>query len=252
MATRWNVPNRGCGVYTHSYPGLRTGYPNLVTMMKTTRERRLYPLVQRWVKRHFRCFRAEVNRGLIYGRIDVIGVRDVGGELSGDVETIAVEVKKGTAPFGTASGQTLGYNVYVNRVYLADERDKSFSPDELQIASHLGIGLIQVRAGQCKEVLSSPFYNPIPKLNLALLEKLRLGKCQLCDCFFETSEVRRGRRYSKVTTENIKKAENEEKGVRFFLHDIDWRKRKTKYYSERRFICPDCVYSFFSKLPQKA
>src|SRR5437764_15255149 len=99
--------------------------------MKADLENTLYPYVERWLKRHFLCFRTAINKGLRHSRIDVVGVRDIGGDLSGDVETIAVEVKRGLFPFATASGQTLGYNVYANRVYLADVRDKSFTPDEI-------------------------------------------------------------------------------------------------------------------------
>jgi hypothetical protein len=61
---------------------------------------------------------------LRFGRIDVIGIRDIGGDLSGEVETVAVEVKRGSTPFANACGQTYGYSVYANRVYLADLRDK--------------------------------------------------------------------------------------------------------------------------------
>jgi hypothetical protein len=46
----------------------------------------------------------------------VIGVRDFGGELCGEVQTIAIEVKKKGSPFATTTGQTLGYNIYANRV----------------------------------------------------------------------------------------------------------------------------------------
>lgn len=211
-----------------------------------------YPIVARWLKRHFRCFKVEVNKGIKYGIIDAFGVRDVGGELSGDIETIAIEVKKGATRFATVGGQALAYNVYANRVYLAVVRPKTFTQDELHIASHLGIGLVHVRNGKCKEVLSSPLYNPIPKLNLWLLERLRLGKCRLCGSFFETGDMARGRRWSNVTDGKIRKALEKKKGTRFWLHKIDERKGKSgistsEYLVERRFICPDCIQSFFSE-----
>lgn len=95
--------------------------------MRKPREKSLYPLVERWLKRHYRCFATGINTGLRYSRIDVVGVRDVGGDLSGEVESIVVEVKRGTEPFATASGQALGYRVYVNRIYLADYRLSPFT-----------------------------------------------------------------------------------------------------------------------------
>src|SRR5690606_26168688 len=108
------------------------------------RESDLYPVLANWMAKHFRCFKTGTNVGLRYSRADVLGVRDVGGSLSGEIETIVIEVKRGNEPFATASGQTLGYRVYANRVYLADERSAGFSQNELHIASSLGIGLIQI------------------------------------------------------------------------------------------------------------
>src|SRR3990172_3808907 len=61
-------------------------------MPRHTAEKKLYPIVERWFRRHFRCFRTGINKGLAHGRIDVVGVRDTGGDLSGEIETIAVEV----------------------------------------------------------------------------------------------------------------------------------------------------------------
>lgn len=82
--------------------------------MKRDPEKKLYPVVIRWMRRHFGCFVTAVNRGLRHGRIDIIGLRDVGGDLSGEVETIAIEVKRGAFPFANGCGQTLGYKTYAN------------------------------------------------------------------------------------------------------------------------------------------
>ena len=214
--------------------------------MKRPTEKSLYPTIERWLKKHFRCFATGINTGLRYSRIDVVGVRDVGGDLSGEVETIVVEVKRGTEPFATASGQALGYKVYGNRVYLADYRDAPFTPDELHIASHLGIGLIQINGRKCVENLSSPHHRPITKLNLALIEKLALGWCQLCKSVFHIGESKR--RFCNVARENLKLAVTKRRGVMFWNREIAERKnrlhiRATKDGSthERRFLCPDCV-----------
>ena len=189
--------------------------------MKKVKESSLYPIVEKWLRKYHLCFKTESNKGLKYSRCDVIGVKDVGGDLSGEVETIIVEVKKGSQPFATASGQALGYKVYANKVYLADHRDKPFSDDEIAIASHLGIGLVQIQNGVCKEVLSSPYYKPIPKLNLLLLENLALGKCQLCDSFFELGE-----NLSSLSREDLKNAINDKKGLIFWSREVAERKNK--------------------------
>jgi hypothetical protein len=229
--------------------------------MPTKSEKDLYPLVAGWVRRHFVCFKTEINKGLRYSMVDVIGVRDVGGELSGEVETIAIEVKREGSPFATTSGQTLGYNVYANRVYLAEARKGPFSPDEMDIASHLGIGLIQIRDKRCIEVLSSPFYTPIRRFNLRLLETLGLGRCQLCGSFFDTGNTKnpwahmvRGEEPSEV----VLKAINEEKGLMFWNMQLAERKRKlglTKIEKgeskERSFICPECAIAIFAIDPDR-
>lgn len=218
------------------------------------KERELYPIVDRWMTKHFQCFTTVVDKGLKYGRIDVLGVRDVGGDLSGEIETIAIEVKKGITPFAKASGQTLGYRVYANRVYLADLRQGSFTTDEIHIASNLGIGLIQIKGKTCREVLSSPHYQPIMKLNLMLLESVAIGKCQMCNSFFEIG-VYKNNRYSNVTRENLKQAILKGKGMMFWNYEASRRKNKfdvrrskkgTPY--ERRYICPECVAVLFSPM----
>jgi hypothetical protein len=219
---------------------------------KVSSEAKLYPIVEKWMKKHFQCFQTAKNTGLIHGRIDVVGVRDVGGILSGDIETISIEVKRGTEAFATASGQALGYKIYANRVYLADIRSDSFSHDEIKIASHLGIGLIQIKNRKCQEILSSPFYVPMISHNLSLLEKLALGKCQSCGSFFTTGNI--NKKYNKW--ENLSRvmetAYDNYKG--FWWWHEESGKRKTKMgisnhqgdeYSDRRFMCPDCVYAFF-------
>jgi hypothetical protein len=210
--------------------------------LSNTRESNFYPIVAQWLKRYHHCFKTDINKGLRYSRIDVVGVRDIGGDLSGEVETISVEVKKGGEPFATASGQASGYKVYANLVYLADVRKTPFTPDEIDIASHLGIGLIQISGRNCREVLSSPYYKPVTRLNLLLLERLALGRCRLCDCFFVTGDEHN--RFSNLARENLKKALSDGKGLMFWNYAVGKRKRKTDatYLTyERRFICPDCI-----------
>jgi hypothetical protein len=119
------------------------------------READYYPILAKWMKKHFQCFKIGITVGTRYSRADVVGVRDTGGANSGAVELIVIEVKRGKEPFATASGQAAGYSVYANRVYLADVRKASFTPSELGIASNLGVGLIAIVNKRPKEVLSS-------------------------------------------------------------------------------------------------
>lgn len=207
------------------------------------------------MKKHFRCFATATNTGLAYSRPDVTGVRDIGGDLSGEVESIIIEVKRGDSqPFATASGQALGYRVYANRVYLAEARAKTFNAEEIQIASHLGIGLIWIKGRGITEVLSSPSYAPITRLNRLLLEKLTLGHCQLCGSVFRIGADPKNK-FSNLTREKIDKAIELERGVMFWNREVADRKRrlgirtsKEEMTFERRFICPDCVAGVFSQL----
>ncbi len=218
------------------------------------KEAELYERVEKWMKGHFRCFATATNTGLAYSRPDVTGVRDIGGDLSGEVESIIIEVKRGDSqPFATASGQALGYRVYANRVYLAEARARPFDENEIQIASHLGIGLIWIKGRGCTEVLSSPSYTPITRLNRLLLEKLALGHCQLCGSVFQIGV--RPKRFSNLTREKIGKAIELERGVMFWNREVADRKRRLGIRNsaeentfERRFICPDCVSGVFSQL----
>ena len=217
-------------------------------------EKDYYPIVQKWLKKSFKCFVSEINVGIENSRADIVGVKDVGGDFTGEIETIVVEVKRGSEAFATASGQAYGYKLYANRVYLADKRPDGFTEDEMQIASHLGIGLIQITAtNKCVEVLSSPYYKPLTKFNLKFLYKLNLAKCQFCETFFETGSSLN--RTSNLSRENISKAVKENKGLIFWNRGLNDRKEKHLIKSsrrnkevtfERRFVCPECVDFFLS------
>lgn len=210
-------------------------------------EKVYYPIVSNWLLKKYQCFKVAINTGLKHSRADIIGIRDIGGDLTGEIETIIVEVKRGLEAFATASGQAFGYTVYANRVYLADYKPEGFSQDEIQIASHLGVGLIAIgKMNRCTEVLSSPYYRALTKLNIHLLEKMSLGKCQLCESFIEIGDEKS--RYNFVTRENINRAIELEKGMMFWNRELSGRKNKhgvrivkenTTY--ERRFICSECI-----------
>ncbi len=221
-------------------------------MKKKPLEKEFYASVARWMRRHFLCFRIAINKGLRYGRIGVVGVRDVGGDFSGEIETIAVEVKRGATPFSNACGQTFGYRVYANRVYLADRREKPFNHDEIQIASCLGIGLIWMKGTKCKEVLSSPHYKPLDKLQLGLFAGMNLAMCFLCKSVFSAGEPD-GTFLGRVS-KDLKRAIKEEKGLILWNNELADRKAKLHIRGdpsvtwERRFICPDCVGSLLTKL----
>ncbi len=89
----------------------------------------------------------------------------------------------------------------------------------------MGLGLIQIYNKKCQEILSSPYHRPLTKHNLGLLEQLHLGKCQMCNSFFETGNIN-SNKYSNMARENLKRAILEEKGIMFWNREVAYRKRE--------------------------
>jgi hypothetical protein len=154
---------------------------------ENTRERDLYSRVASYLRTAVGCSDTAIDTGLQLGRIDVIGVRGIGGDLSGEAETSAVEVKAGRQPFATSAGQADGYSVYAHRCYLVDLRigRQPFNGNEIDIASRLGIGLLALRPKGVREVLSAPRNEPIERLNLELLERLGYARCTIFCATFD-------------------------------------------------------------------
>jgi hypothetical protein len=150
----------------------------------------------------------------------------------------------------------LGYQVYVNLVYLAAVTETGFKSSELEIASHLGIGLLQIKGSQCREVLSSPHHHPITRMSMELVECMALGKCQLCGTFFDIGVAERGgNRWSRVSRENFQRALANDKGLMFWNRQLAERKSKLGIRVakdggtyERRFICPDCIHYVLAQI----
>ena len=59
-----------------------------------------------------------MDKGITYGRIDVSGIRHVGGHLTGASEFVAVEVKTDREGFGTAVGQAAGFCTQTVAIWL--------------------------------------------------------------------------------------------------------------------------------------
>ncbi len=223
-------------------------------MARTKRltERDYYPYVERFLKRRFGCFVTGQDKGTKYGRVDVIGIRDLGGAVSDSVEIIAVEVKAGTQPFNTATGQAYGYSVYADRCYLADCRTGAnpFSLEEIDIASKLGVGLLAIRtAGGISEIMASPQHIPLAHMRASIIEKLGYSQCTVCGSVFKRGD---NQNFEKYVKRSVQKAFAQEQGFVYWLHDIDKRKRQgMKYVYERRYICADCIWNLYEEVLQK-
>lgn len=209
-----------------------------------------YPILENWMKIHFRCFKTGINVGTSYSRADVVGVRGTGGENSVEIELIVVEVKRGKEPFATASGQAAGYSVYANRVYLADVREGGFTPSEREIASNLGVGLIAITKKRPKEILSSREHKPIARMWFEMARKLNLFQCRICGSFVE---VEAG--YRNLTRDNVLKAIKAQTGLIYWHEEVADRKKKLKLARhgsenshERRIVCGECVSTLLAPL----
>lgn len=216
---------------------------NIVKATSNNDEKTLYTLVETWMRRKFRCFQSGTNLGFSFSRVDVLGVRDIGGSGSGEIETIGIEVKCGAGDFATACGQAVGYTVYANRVYLAQKRQQAFKQKELEIASHLGVGLVHINQYHLREALSAPYHSTLPGITIDVLDKLDLGRCQLCQSFFITGTDQRNERVS-LSVRNAVKAG---KAYQFFTEAQEARKIKARLLPDRstsydsRYICPECL-----------
>lgn len=220
------------------------------------RERDLYEPARGWATKHWDWFASGVDRGLKHGRIDVVGMRDVGGRLSGGAEVTAIEVKRGTQPFMSSVGQASGYSIYADRVYLADYRPNGFKPDELAIASRLGVGLIQIsgeKRFRFTERITAPVREPIGGLRLEVVEKLHHSKCTICGSFFERGTARSFR--ANVVAADppgpaaVIEADEQDKGLMYWLQERAARSPSdTDTIYHRRYVCPDCVGALLSQV----
>jgi hypothetical protein len=219
-------------------------------MPKTPRqpETAYYSAVERFLKKRFRCYVTAQNTGTKYGRVDVVGIRDFGGELGGEAELIAVEVKAGRQPFNTATGQAYGYSVYAERCYLADFRTSrpAFTLAEIDVASKLGVGLLAIgRRGTVQEVLSSPQHQPMITMRGQLTEKLGYSTCTVCGSLFRRGDSVNFRRHVR---QSVAKAFEEDKGLIYWLAEVNRRRRpRSEYLYVRRYVCPDCVYNLYGE-----
>jgi hypothetical protein len=217
---------------------------------KKLAEKDYYGYVEKFLKNRFDCFVTAQNRGTKFGRVDVVGIRDIGGEHKGDTEIIGVEVKGGNQPFNTATGQAYGYSVYADRCYLADVRDgaRPFTLEEIDIASKLGVGLLAIRPkGSVTEILTSPKHIPLVHMRVQLINKLGYSECMICGSTFERGD---DDNWNKYVSREIKRAVKQEKGFVYWLFDIDARKRSLssrKYVYDRRYVCAECIKNLYGE-----
>jgi hypothetical protein len=225
-----------------------------MTTSEPEREASLYRYVAAWLRNdRLSCFHTALDTGTRYGRIDVVGLRDTGGDVSGRHEVIAVEVKLGNQPFLAAAGQAAGYGVFANRCYLAERwaEKPSYADDHLEMASRLGIGLLAVTPGRRRvvEMLAAPHVEPVERFRLMLIEHLGFSVCSLCGSVFQRGDSSRFKANVRSGQGALKRAIRDDKGLMYWLWDAAKRvpdDRPLNY--RRRYLCRDCVQSVFADL----
>jgi hypothetical protein len=215
------------------------------------RESSLYPSVQSFLEKRFRCFRAAPRVGTSFvGIADVVGVRDVGGDVRGDVEVVAVEVKMTTSNFGKIMGQALGYSLFAHKCYLASlvRKNESFSEEQKELATRLGVGLLEIRRStggwKCRESLTSGNHDPQGhQLETLLRRGFRLTRCSFCGFFADSSSV----------TESWYAALRKKKMYLAWIkadRDLLFSRRRTTDW-RRVYLCSDCVNELWHGLALK-
>jgi hypothetical protein len=213
------------------------------------KEASFYSCVEEFLKSEaLGCFRTNKRVGTSFvGIADVVGVRDVGGDVRGDIEIIAVEVKKSTSNFGKILGQALGYSLFAHKCYLAVvfSNEEAFSLEQKELATRLGVGLLEIRKShgvwRCSEVLTSTNHNPHGHQMETLLRRgLGLVRCSFCGIFVDHSNV------SESWSEALRKdkvyrvwREPDRKLLFSRRKKVDWR---------RLYICKDCVKELWEGL----
>jgi len=225
---------------------------------KDLRESDLYMPVEKWAKKHFGCFATGINKGTDYGRVDVVGLRQVPGDLSAETEFLCIEVKKGTQPFLNSLGQASSYSVYGDYSYLAEYRpDAPFSDVERVLAERLGIGLIRINRHLAVSLVSTARRcNPDENFRLRIADQLGFVRCVMCTTFFPRKRGNQNwgniQRHIGNRAKMISSVEDG-KGIVFWSddaskHDVthDLRHGDDRIYN-RRFMCNTCSDLFLSR-----
>jgi hypothetical protein len=232
------------------------GYSELMAK-SALRESDLYKPVERWAKRHFGCFATGVNKGTDYGRVDVVGLRQVPGDLSSDTEFICIEVKKGTQPFLNALGQASAYSIYGDYSYLAEFRPAApFSEEERVLAERLGIGLIRINGRSEVSLISTARRcTPVENFRLRIADQLGYVRCVVCATYFPRSNGKASwgnlQRHIQSRRRMIESLA-EGRGLVFWPDDASRQdvthtvRHNSDLNYNRRFMCNTCASLFLS------
>ncbi len=200
------------------------------------------PSIMRYLGK-YGCFKVKKEVDIPdLGVPDVLGVQDVGGWSTGDIELVSVEIKKGVGSFGKNLGQALGYSLLAHRVYLAvtfEKEGKKFEGSHKKMANRLGVGLLEIRLDKprkgrgpkgekmyaVEEVLTSNVFVPLKIQMMNALDKMNIFQCSLCSRFLDDSQKETKYSY-ELPMESYPKR----------IGMFGWRDKKKNYTD----MCRDC------------
>jgi len=206
------------------------------------KESTLYPIVKDFLESDaVGCFKTKERVGTkLVGIADVVGTRDIGGDMRSDIDVIAVEVKLTANNFGKSLGQALGYSLFAHKPYLAVRfsEEKSFSLEHKELATRLGVGLLEINKShnkwKCHEVLTAANHAPQGhQMETLLMRGLELVRCSFCGTFTDYSNSSEHWKTALDKNKTYHEWRKSDRKLLFsFRQKVDWR---------RLHICKDCV-----------
>ncbi len=220
-------------------------------------EKRLYKIVEKFAaSNEFGCNPVKQQVGTKMGTVDVIGVREIHGDLHTHNEIVAFEVKEENSRFLSAVGQARAYSIYAHKCYLVVKKRKNnaFTSEEIDIAAQLGVGLIEIRGDTCKVIATSAAFSPRDSYILTIFDKLELFRCVICHATYHYENMVNINKMNKIGngdysyTGELKKAIKNRKNAQYFLYQLNEQRSVDEriYTHDRRHICKDCLSIFAS------
>jgi hypothetical protein len=152
----------------------------------------LYKPIKNFLQNKYGCFYSCEEAGKQgLGSVDVFGVCYLNSEKD-RIETIGVDAKVNKTKVCAYFGQAKGYSIMLNKTYFASFQDgsieNSFNEVDIQVAKHLGIGIIKVYGIspdklRCEEVLQAPTRKPLDCLLKDVLRIKKVFQCHGCTVF---------------------------------------------------------------------
>lgn len=203
------------------------------------KEEKYYDPIEQFLTDNLYCFKTTQRAGSQHvGYADVVGIRDIGGKNSPEIEIIAVEVKHTPSKIGKKLGQTLGYSLFSHRCYLAIPT--KFETKHIEFANRLGVGLIEINKKEgmsCREILTAQKHEPYESLMYTLMSRgLKLKRCEFCGIIFSFE--------NKKWTRNLRDHEGKAAYIRHKFSDrFDVISGETLKYKDKA-ICDECLKLF--------